>query len=139
MGYVYFVDNLWIICIYCELNMNKLWTKNVLYRTNIRLMHLSLHYPRHVKAMSRTAWERSYCKAFSYLKRLQNWPIHNQKYHNTILLWHDRGYVYITNHINRERIFWMYSTYRLPSKIQIISTKISPITILSPHRIQLLL
>lgn len=79
------------------------------------------------------------CKAFSYLKKLQKWSIHNQKYHNTILLWHDRGYVYITNHINRERIFWMYSTYRLPSKIQIISTKISPITILSPHRIQLLL
>ena len=36
------------------------------------------------------------------------------------MLW---GYVYITKHFKLERMFWMSSTHRLPSKIQIISTK----------------
>lgn len=39
------------------------------------------------------------------------------------MLW---GYVYITKHFKLERMFWMSSTHRLPSKIQIISTKNPP-------------
>ena len=39
------------------------------------------------------------------------------------MLW---GYVYITKHFKLEQMFWMSSTHRLPSKIQIISTKNPP-------------
>lgn len=39
------------------------------------------------------------------------------------MLW---GYVYITKHFKLEQMFCMSSTHRLPSKIQIISTKNPP-------------